>query len=74
MESQLTTHNRQVETEILARQGLRLPPISFSNLLSTRNRIEVCVCISGLLFEPCPCSRRVLIFEPAIGICDLYAV
>ena len=27
MESQLTTHNRRVEAEILARQGLRLPPI-----------------------------------------------
>jgi hypothetical protein len=25
MESQLTTHNRRVETEVLARQGLRLP-------------------------------------------------
>ena len=25
MESQLTAHNRRVETEILARQGLRLP-------------------------------------------------
>ena len=25
MKSQLTTHNRRVETEIMARQGLRLP-------------------------------------------------
>ena len=45
-----------------------------SNLLSTRNRIEVCACVCCLLFEPCPCSRRVLIFQPAIGICDLHAV
>ncbi len=28
MESQLTTHNRRVETEVLTRQGLRLPPIT----------------------------------------------
>ena len=27
MESQLTVHNRRLETEILTRQGLRLPPI-----------------------------------------------
>ena len=32
MESQLTTHNRRVETEILARQGLRLPPITLKCL------------------------------------------
>jgi hypothetical protein len=32
METQLTTHNRQVETEILARQGLRLPPITLKCL------------------------------------------
>src|ERR1700688_3298535 len=32
MESQLTTHNRRVETEILARQGLRLPPITLTCL------------------------------------------
>jgi hypothetical protein len=28
MESQLTTHNRRLETEVLARQGLRLPAIT----------------------------------------------
>jgi hypothetical protein len=32
MESQLTTHNRRVETEVLARQGLRLPPITLKCL------------------------------------------
>ena len=32
MESQLTTHNRRLETEILARQGLRLPPITLNCL------------------------------------------
>jgi hypothetical protein len=32
MESQLTTHNRRVGTEILARQGLRLPPITLKCL------------------------------------------
>jgi len=32
MESQLTAHNRRVETEILARQGLRLPPITLKCL------------------------------------------
>jgi len=32
MESQLTTHNRRLETEILARQGLRLPPITLKCL------------------------------------------
>ena len=32
MESQLTTHNRRVETEILARQGLRLPAITLKCL------------------------------------------
>src|SRR6266581_3164682 len=32
MESQLTTHNRRVEAEILARQGLRLPPITLKCL------------------------------------------
>src|SRR6266478_7581808 len=32
MESQLTTHNRRVETDILARQGLRLPPITLKCL------------------------------------------
>ena len=32
MESQLTPHNRRLETEILARQGLRLPPITLKCL------------------------------------------
>ena len=32
MESQLTTHNRRLEAEILARQGLRLPPITLKCL------------------------------------------
>jgi hypothetical protein len=32
MESQLTTHNRRVETEILARQGLRFPAITLKCL------------------------------------------
>jgi hypothetical protein len=32
MESQLTTHNRRVETEVLARHGLRLPPITLKCL------------------------------------------
>jgi len=32
MESQLTTHHRRVETEVLARQGLRLPPITLKCL------------------------------------------
>jgi hypothetical protein len=32
MESQLTAHNRRVETEIVARQGLRLPPITLKCL------------------------------------------
>src|SRR5260370_16811258 len=32
MESQLTTHNRRLETEILARQGLRLPSITLKCL------------------------------------------
>jgi hypothetical protein len=32
MEPQLTTHNRRVETEILARKGLRLPPITLKCL------------------------------------------
>ena len=32
MESQLTTHNRRVETDVLARQGLRLPPITLKCL------------------------------------------
>jgi hypothetical protein len=32
MESQLTTHNKRVETEILARQGLRLPAITLKCL------------------------------------------
>jgi hypothetical protein len=32
MESQFTTHNRRVETEVLARQGLRLPPITLKCL------------------------------------------
>ena len=32
MESQITTHNRRVETEVLARQGLRLPPITLKCL------------------------------------------
>ena len=32
MESQLTTHNRRLETEVLARQGLRLPPITLEGL------------------------------------------
>jgi hypothetical protein len=32
MESQLTTRNRRVEAEILARQGLRLPPITLKCL------------------------------------------
>jgi hypothetical protein len=32
MESQLTTLNRRMETEILARQGLRLPPITLKCL------------------------------------------
>jgi hypothetical protein len=34
MESQLTTHNRRAETEVLARQGLRLPPITLKCLRS----------------------------------------
>jgi hypothetical protein len=32
MEPQLTTHNRRVETEILARQGLRLPAVTLKCL------------------------------------------
>jgi hypothetical protein len=32
MESQLTLHNRRLEAEILARQGLRLPPITLKCL------------------------------------------
>jgi hypothetical protein len=32
MESQLTAHNRRLETEVLARQGLRLPPITLKCL------------------------------------------
>ncbi|MGB8583509.1 MAG: hypothetical protein WCD47_22010 [Candidatus Sulfotelmatobacter sp.] len=32
MESQLTTHNRRVETDVLARQGLRLPAITLKCL------------------------------------------
>jgi hypothetical protein len=32
MESQLTTHNRRVATEVLARQGLRLPQITLKCL------------------------------------------
>jgi len=32
MESQLTTHTRRVQTEVLARQGLRLPPITLKCL------------------------------------------
>ncbi len=32
MESQLTIHNRRLEAEILARQGLRLPPITLKCL------------------------------------------
>jgi hypothetical protein len=32
MESQLTTHNRRLEAEVLARQGLRLPPITLKFL------------------------------------------
>jgi hypothetical protein len=32
MESQLTVHHRRVETEVLARQGLRLPPITLKCL------------------------------------------
>jgi hypothetical protein len=32
MESQLTMHNRRVETDILARQGIRLPPITLKCL------------------------------------------
>ena len=32
MESQLTMHNRRMETEILARQGLRLPAITLKCL------------------------------------------
>ena len=32
MESQLTTHHRRVETDVLARQGLRLPPITLKCL------------------------------------------
>ena len=34
MESQLTTHHRRVETDVLARQGLRLPPITLKCLRS----------------------------------------
>jgi hypothetical protein len=32
MESQVTTHNRRMETEVLTRQGLRLPPITLKCL------------------------------------------
>jgi hypothetical protein len=32
MESQLTMHNRRLEAEVLARQGLRLPPITLKCL------------------------------------------
>jgi hypothetical protein len=32
MESQFTTHNRRVETEVLTRQGLRFPPITLKCL------------------------------------------
>jgi len=32
MESQLTAHNRRVETDVLARQGLRLPAITLKCL------------------------------------------
>ena len=32
MESQLTIHNRRLEAEVLARQGLRLPPITLKCL------------------------------------------
>ncbi len=32
MESQLTTHHRRTETDVLARQGLRLPPITLKCL------------------------------------------
>jgi hypothetical protein len=35
MESQLTTHNRRAETEVLARRGLRLPPITLKCLRTT---------------------------------------
>ena len=32
MDSQLTTHNRRLDTDVLARQGLRLPPIALKCL------------------------------------------
>ena len=41
MESQLTTHNRRLETEILARQGLRLPLITLT-----------CLRASGIYCQP----------------------
>jgi len=41
MESQLTTHNRRVETEVLARQGLRLPPITLK-----------CLRTAGIYWQP----------------------
>jgi len=34
MEPQRTTHHRRVDTEVLARQGLRLPPITLKCLLT----------------------------------------
>ncbi len=45
-----------------------------SNFLSTRNRVQVCTRVRCLLFDPSPCSRRVLIFQPAIGICNLHTM
>jgi hypothetical protein len=41
MESQLTMHNRRVETEVLARQGLRLPLITLT-----------CLWTSGIYCQP----------------------
>lgn len=35
MKSQLTIHNRQLDAEVLARQGLRLPPITLTCLRTT---------------------------------------
>src|SRR5208282_2018540 len=43
---------------------------ALTNALASREIVQIGARIAGLLFDPCARARRVLVFEPAIGVGD----
>src|SRR5258706_16300254 len=45
-----------------------------SKAVPARKGVDICVRIRRLFFEPTPCPRRILFFQPAIRVCNRYTM